>query len=71
MLKINYPVIHNGVINRIVAPEPIDAMVFVRQRKFSFAQADDLNRLNGDNFKPSIPRIIGAIWDALEPDSKA
>jgi hypothetical protein len=65
MLKINYPVIHNGVINRIVAPEPIDAMVFVRQRKFSFAQADDLNRLNGDNFKPSIPRIIGAIWDPL------
>ena len=65
MLKINYPVIHNGVINRVIAPEPIDAMVFVRQRKVSFSQADDLNRLNGDNFKPSIPRAIGAVWDAL------
>jgi hypothetical protein len=65
MLKINYPVIHNRDINRVQVKEPIDAMVFVRQRKFSFAQADDLNRLAGDNFKPSIPRVIGAIWDAL------
>jgi hypothetical protein len=65
MLKINRPVIHNEVINRIVAPEPIDAMVFVRQRKISFAQADDLNKLEGDNFKASIPRVIGAVWDAL------
>jgi hypothetical protein len=65
MLKINYPVIHNGVINGIVVPEPIDAMVFVRQRKISFAQADDLNRLEGDNFKAAIPRVIGAVWDAL------
>jgi AAA domain len=65
MLKINYPVIHNGVIDRVIVTEPIDAMVFVRQRKLSFAQADDLNRLNGDTFKPSIPRVIGAVWDAL------
>ena len=65
MLRINYPVIHNGTINKIDVRGPIDAMVFVRQRKFSFAQADDLNRLDGDNFKPSIPRVIGAIWDAL------
>jgi hypothetical protein len=65
MLKINSPVIHNGVINKVVAPEPIDAMVFVRQRRLSFMQADDLNRLAGDTFKASIPRIIGAVWDAL------
>jgi exodeoxyribonuclease V alpha subunit len=65
MLKINYPVIHNRVINKVQVTEPIDAMVFVRQRKISFAQADDLNKLEGDNFKPSIPRVIGAVWDAL------
>jgi hypothetical protein len=65
MLKINYPVIHIGIINEIDVREPIDAMVFVRQRKFSFAQADDLNRLDSDSFKPSIPRVVGAIWDAL------
>ena len=44
---------------------PIDAMVFVRQRKLSFAQADDLNRLAGDNFKSDIPARKGAVWDAL------
>jgi RecD/TraA family predicted helicase len=65
MLRINYPVIHNGAINRIIAPEPIDAMVFVRQRKLSFQQADDLNRLAGGHFKPSIPRVIGTVWEAL------
>lgn len=65
MLKINYPVIHNGIIDKIDAREPIDAMVFVRQRMFSFAQADDLNRLDGDTFKASIPRVIGTVWDAL------
>jgi hypothetical protein len=64
MLRINYPAIHNGVINKVDVTEPIDAMVFVRQRKFSFAQADDLNRLD-DNFRSSIPRVIGAVWDAL------
>jgi exodeoxyribonuclease V alpha subunit len=45
--------------------EAIDAMLLVRQGSLSFAQADDLNRLNSDSFKPSIPRVIGAIWDAL------
>jgi hypothetical protein len=65
MLKINYPVIHNGVINKAQVDETIDAMLLVRQRRLSFAQADDLNRLDGDHFKPSVPRIIGAVWDAL------
>jgi hypothetical protein len=65
MLRINHPIIHNGVINKVTVKEPIDAMLLVRQRKLSFAQADDLNRLDSESFKPTIPRIIGAVWDAL------
>jgi RecD/TraA family predicted helicase len=65
MLRVNFPVIGNEVINHIDVTQAVDAMQFVRRRQLSFMQADDLNKIGGDNFKPTIPRVIGAMWDAL------
>jgi hypothetical protein len=65
MLRVNNPIIDKGLVDNIRVTEPIDAMQFVRRRAMSFMQADDLNRLEGDNFKSTIPRVVGAMWDAL------
>jgi hypothetical protein len=64
LLTVNPP-IDNASLKRINAPAPIDAFVFVRQRKLSFAQADGANKLEGSIFRDEGLRLIGAAWDAL------
>jgi hypothetical protein len=56
--------VSDKVIEKPIANRRDDAFLLVRQKKLSFIQADDGNKI-GKYFCGTLPRATGALWDAL------